>query len=163
MSPNPAKEAIIPGSLVSPVEGGVVNWPPPAYSPVTGLVHTHEKNGFNLLYLAEPDPRGSMRSAVRARADRIVGRLPDRLDRLTGETKCVYEYGPAAAATASSPAGNVIFTGDGGSNLVAVDAATANRSGIRASATHQMRQRRICWMASSTCWWRCGTSCTPTS
>ena len=60
IEPNPMKEAIVPGALVSPVEGGVVNWPPPAFSPDTGLFYTHENNGFNLLYLTEPDPRGSM-------------------------------------------------------------------------------------------------------
>ena len=31
--PNPEKEATIPGSLVSPVEGGVTNWQPWRYSP----------------------------------------------------------------------------------------------------------------------------------
>ena len=31
--PNPEKEATIPGSLVSPVEGGVTNWPPPRTRP----------------------------------------------------------------------------------------------------------------------------------
>src|SRR4026208_2072886 len=31
--PDPQKEAITPGALVSPEEGGVVNWPPPAFSP----------------------------------------------------------------------------------------------------------------------------------
>ena len=35
-NPHPAKEAIIPGTLVSPVEGGVANWQPPAFSPDTG-------------------------------------------------------------------------------------------------------------------------------
>ena len=50
----------MPGSLVSPVEGGVTNWPPAAYSPDTGLFYVHERNGFNMLYLTDPDPRGSM-------------------------------------------------------------------------------------------------------
>ena len=37
VEPDPEKEAIVPGAIVSPVEGGVTNWPPPAYSPDTGL------------------------------------------------------------------------------------------------------------------------------
>jgi alcohol dehydrogenase (cytochrome c) len=57
--PNPEKEATIPGSLVSPVEGGVVNWQP-AFSPDTGFFYTQENNGFQMLYLTDPDPRGSM-------------------------------------------------------------------------------------------------------
>ena len=40
IEPDPLKEATIPGSLVSPIEGGVANWPPPAYSPDTGLFYT---------------------------------------------------------------------------------------------------------------------------
>ena len=47
--PDMTKEATIPGSLVSPVEGGVTNWQPPAFSPETGLFYVHEQNGFNLL------------------------------------------------------------------------------------------------------------------
>src|SRR5579871_5113997 len=58
--PDPGKEATVPGSLVSPVEGGVTNWPPSAYSPDTGLFYVHEHNGFNLVYLTETDPRGSV-------------------------------------------------------------------------------------------------------
>ncbi len=60
VEPDAGKEASIPGVLVSPVEGGVTNWPPPAYSPDTGLFYVQEHNGFNLLYLTDPDPRGSM-------------------------------------------------------------------------------------------------------
>ena len=60
ITPNPGKEATIPGSLVSPVEGGVTNWPPPAFSPDTGLFYVQEHNGFNMVYLTDPDPRGSM-------------------------------------------------------------------------------------------------------
>ena len=56
----PEKEATIPGSLVSPVEGGVTNWQPSAYSPDTGLFYAQENNGFNIVYLTDPDPRGSM-------------------------------------------------------------------------------------------------------
>ncbi len=58
--PNPAKEATIPGSLVSPIEAGVTNWPPPAFNPDLGLFYVHESNSFNIVYLTDPDPRGSM-------------------------------------------------------------------------------------------------------
>ena len=77
IDPNPAKEATIPGSLVSPVEGGVTNWPPPAYSEDTGLFYVQEHNGFNLLYLTDPDPRGSMGLGGKAVcAARLARRLP---------------------------------------------------------------------------------------
>ena len=38
----------------------MINWQPPAYSPDTGLFYTQENNGFQMLYLTDPDPRGSM-------------------------------------------------------------------------------------------------------
>ena len=110
VEPNPAKEAIIPGALVSPVEGGVVNWPPPAYSPKTGLFYTPEKNGFNMLYLTEPDPRGSMGLGGKERVQ--IGSLGDymiALDPLTGETQWRHEWpgrggGGQHAAAATPPA-----------------------------------------------------------
>ena len=54
---NPNKDATIPGSLVN---GDVTNYPPPTYSPDTGLFYVHEQNSLRISYLMEPDPRGSM-------------------------------------------------------------------------------------------------------
>jgi len=54
---NPHKDASIPGSLVNI---DVLNFPPSAFSPVSGLFYTHEVNALNIEYLMEPDPRGSM-------------------------------------------------------------------------------------------------------
>ena len=53
---NPNKDATIAGSLVN---GDVTNYPPPAFSPDTGLFYVHEQNSLRLSYLMEPDPRGS--------------------------------------------------------------------------------------------------------
>ena len=92
--PNPAKEATIPGSLVSPVEGGVVNWPPPAYSPDTGLFYVQEHNGFNILYLTDPDPRGSMGLGGKAvGAARSLGRATSR--------RSIHKTGKARGGTSS--------------------------------------------------------------
>ena len=55
------------------------NWPPPAYSPETGLFYVHERNGFNILYLTETDPRGSMGLAGKAVGQ--VGAWPSALQR----------------------------------------------------------------------------------
>lgn len=123
VEPNPEKEAIIPGSLVSPVEGGVVNWPPPAYSPLTGLFYTHEKNGFNMLYLTEPDPRGSMGLGGKERV--TIGSLGNymvALDPRTGEPKWRHEWPGSGGGGLLATAGNLIFTGDGSGNFVAIDA-----------------------------------------
>jgi alcohol dehydrogenase (cytochrome c) len=121
------KEATIPGSLVSPVEGGVTNWPPPAFSPKTGLFYINERNGFNLLYLTDPDPRGSMGLAGKAIGP--VGAWPTALqaiDYRTGKPAWRHVYpgvnGEGGSGGLLVTAANLLFGGDGGGNLVAFDA-----------------------------------------
>ena len=123
MEPNPAKEATIPGSLVSPVEGGVTNWPPPAYSEDTGLFYVQEHNGFNLLYLTDPDPRGSMGLGGKAVAQ--LGSLGDYLmaiDPKTGKVAWRHSFYGGGGGGLLTTAGRVIFSGDGSGNFAAFDA-----------------------------------------
>ena len=125
-NPNSAKEAIVPGALVSPVEGGVANWQPPAFNPDTGLFYTQENNGFNLLYLTELDPRGSMGLGGK---DRITvgsgGNALSAIDYRTGETawRHAWPIGGGGGAGVLTTAGGLVFTGDGSGNFVAFDAA----------------------------------------
>jgi alcohol dehydrogenase (cytochrome c) len=42
------------------VNGSVLNYPPPTFSPDTGLFYVNENSGLSVSYLMEPDPRGSM-------------------------------------------------------------------------------------------------------
>jgi alcohol dehydrogenase (cytochrome c) len=122
VEPNPAKEATIPGSLVSPVEGGVTNWPPPAYSPDTGLFYVHEHNGFNLLYLTDPDPRGSM--GLGGKTVFQLGSAGDYLTAIDPKTGKVawrhHLYGGSGGGILTT-AGGVILTGDGSGNFAAFD------------------------------------------
>jgi alcohol dehydrogenase (cytochrome c) len=125
--PNPEKEATVPGSLVSPVEGGVTNWPPPAYSPDTGLFYVHERNGFNLVYLTEPDPRGSMGLGGKLVAP--VGSWPSYLTAIDPKTaKIAWRHqfpgvtGAGGQGGLLATAGKLVFGGDGGGNFVAFDA-----------------------------------------
>ena len=124
-NPHPAKEAIIPGTLVSPVEGGVANWQPPAFNPDTGLFYTQENNGFNLLYLTDPDPRGSMGLGGK---DRVTvgsgGNAFTAIDYQTGEKVWRHAWPPGGGGGAGvlTTAGGVVFTGDGSGNFVAFDA-----------------------------------------
>jgi alcohol dehydrogenase (cytochrome c) len=123
--PNPEKEATIPGSLVSPVEGGVVNWQPPAYSPDTGLFYTQENNGFQLLYLTDPDPRGSMGLGGKlAVGVGSAGNALAAIDYRTGKTiwRHAWPLGGGGGAGMLTSAGRVLFTGDGSGNFVAFDA-----------------------------------------
>jgi alcohol dehydrogenase (cytochrome c) len=127
--PDPGKEATIPGSLVSPVEGGVTNWPPPAYSPDTGLFYVNENNGFNLLYLTDPDPRGSMGLGGKTVAGvGSAGSFLTAIDPKTGKAAWRYPYpsvtGGGGSGGLLTTAGGLIFGGDAGGNFVARDAKT---------------------------------------
>ena len=57
---DPVKDASIGGALVSPTAGGTINWEPPAFNPETGLFYVPERNGYQVFYLIDTDPRGSM-------------------------------------------------------------------------------------------------------
>jgi alcohol dehydrogenase (cytochrome c) len=54
---NPHKDPTIAGSLVP---SSITNYPPPTFSPDTGLFYVHESSSLRVNYLMEPDPRGSM-------------------------------------------------------------------------------------------------------
>jgi alcohol dehydrogenase (cytochrome c) len=125
ISPSPAKEATIPGALVSPVEGGVTNWPPAAYSPDTGLFYVHEHNGFNMVYLTDPDPRGSM--GLGGKTVYGLGSLGDFLtaiDYKTGRVAWRHSFSGGGSGGLLATAGGLIFAGDGSGNFAALDAST---------------------------------------
>src|SRR5580765_8163295 len=56
----PAKDHHVAGALVSAANGGATNWPPPAYSPDTGLLYVPTAETYAMYYLTETDPRGAM-------------------------------------------------------------------------------------------------------
>ena len=127
LEPDPEKEATIGGSLVSPVEGGVTNWPPPAYSPDTGLFYVQEHNSFNMLYLTDPDPRGSM--GLGGKSVSILGSLGDYLtaiDPKTGKVAWRHRFTGGGGGGLLTTAGGLVFSGDGSGNFVAFDARNGN-------------------------------------
>jgi alcohol dehydrogenase (cytochrome c) len=122
--PDPGKSAQIPGALVSPMEAGVVNWPPAAFNPDLGLFYANESNSFNLLYLTDPDPRGSM--GLAGKRVSILGTVSNALqaiDYRTGKHVWRREW-PQGAGNGSgllTTATGLLFGGDGSGNFVAMD------------------------------------------
>jgi alcohol dehydrogenase (cytochrome c) len=119
---NPEKVATIPGAIVS---GSITNWPPPAYSPDTGLFYVPENNGLSIAYLIDPDPRGSMGLGGRqASGIGSYGNFVTAIDPKTGRIAWRHQLpggrGPTGMLTT---AGGLVFAGDGAGNLVAFDAA----------------------------------------
>jgi alcohol dehydrogenase (cytochrome c) len=116
---NPAKDATIPGSLVS---GDVTNYPPPSFSPDTGLFYVPENNSLRITYLIDPDPRGSMGlGGTMGGGGLSYGSFIDAIDYKTGKVAWRHEVGGSAGMLTT--AGGLLFSGDG-QNLVAYEAAT---------------------------------------
>jgi alcohol dehydrogenase (cytochrome c) len=123
------KDATIGGSLVSPNEGGVTNWEPPAFNPDTGLFYVAEENGYSIFYLLDPDPRGSMGLGGKLEAHiGSAGSYLTALDYKTGKAVWRERYpglnGGGGGGGLLTTAGGLVFAGDAGGNIVAHDAKT---------------------------------------
>lgn len=121
--PNPAKEPQIDGALVSPNQGGAANWPPPSYSPATGLFYVNATQAFSEYYIFDDtekpegwggnDRGGSSKSMLQA------------IDYKTGKIAWSHKWeGPTVRSGVLSTAGNLVITGDPSNNLVALNART---------------------------------------
>lgn len=124
---NPAKDSTVPGSLVSPDSSGATNWPPPAYSPDTGLFYVPSSDPFSMFYLTETDPRGAM--GLGGRDELELGSLGGYLtaiDYKTGKIAWRHRY-PGTGGNLGNgiltTAGKLLFAGDLAGNLVAYDPA----------------------------------------
>ncbi|MDQ6678845.1 MAG: acido-empty-quinoprotein group A [Acidobacteriota bacterium] len=124
---DPAKDSTVPGSLVSPNNSGATNWPPPAYSPDTGLFYVPTQETYAMYYLTETDPRGAM--GLGGKDEVGVGSLGGFLtaiDYKTGKVAWKHRY-PGTGGTLGNgiltTAGKLLFAGDAGGNLVAYDPA----------------------------------------
>ena len=117
---NPYKDATIPGSLVN---ADVTNYPPPTFSPQTGLFYVHEQNSLRISYLMDPDPRGSMGlGGTGGGAGLSWGTFIVAIDYKTGKVAWRHEINGGSSGLLST-AGGLLFLNDG-QNVEAWDAAT---------------------------------------
>jgi alcohol dehydrogenase (cytochrome c) len=126
---DPKKDFDIGGALVSPANGGITNWPPPAYSPDTGLFYVPQNDSYAMYYLTEIDPRGAM--GLGGKEEQGVGSTGSymtAIDYKTGKVVWRHQFpgtgggGPPGLLTT---AGKLLFGGDLGGNIVAYDPADA--------------------------------------
>jgi alcohol dehydrogenase (cytochrome c) len=128
--PNPEKDSTVPGSLVSPANGGITNWPPPAFSPQTGYFYVPEHDSYAMYYLTETDPRGAM--GLGGKEEDGVGSTSNSIDAIDYHTgKYAWRHvfpagagGGGGGAGLLATAGGLVFGGDDGGNFVAFDALT---------------------------------------
>jgi alcohol dehydrogenase (cytochrome c) len=124
---DPKKDFDIGGALVSPANGGITNWPPPAYSPDTGLFYVPQNDSYAMYYLTETDPRGAM--GLGGKEEQSVGSTGGYLtaiDYKTGKIAWRHKYpgtGGGGSSGLLTTAGKLLFGGDLGGNIVAYDPA----------------------------------------
>jgi alcohol dehydrogenase (cytochrome c) len=124
---DPSKDFHIAGSLVSSSNRGATNWPPPSFSPDTGLFYVPVDENYAMYYLAETDPRGAM--GLGGKDELYLGTINSYLaaiDYKTGKTVWRHRYptiGGSGGNGILATAGKLLFAGDVAGNLVAYDPA----------------------------------------
>jgi len=127
---DPAKDSTVSGSLVSPTNPGTTNWPPPAYSPDTGLFYVTENDDYAMYYLTDPDPRGSMGLGGKTEVGvGSLGRYITAIDYKTARVVWRHRWpgaagGPGATTGLLTTAGQLLLANDLGGNLVVLDPAS---------------------------------------
>ncbi len=120
---NPEKDNTVPGSLVSPTNGGSTNWPPPSFDPETGLFYVTLYDGYSMYYLTLKNPRmlmglgGSEQDSVGSLGSSIAA-----IDYQTGDVVQKWRtpgFGDGLTGLMTT-AGHLLFDGVG-DNLVAFD------------------------------------------
>jgi alcohol dehydrogenase (cytochrome c) len=123
---DPEKDSTVPGSLVSPNNGGATNWPPATYSPDTGLFYVPTSDNYAMYYLTETDPRGAMGLGGKDEQPvAVVGSYLSAIDYRTGKVAWRHKYpgGGGGGAGLLTTAGKLLFGGDISGNLIAYDPA----------------------------------------
>jgi len=121
--PNPDKEPQFAGALVSPNQGGAANWPPPSFSPDTGLFYVNAARAFSVWYLYDTDdkPEGWGGTDRGGWAEALL----QAIDYKTGAIKWSHKWeGSGGRSGLMSTAGNLLFGGDTSGNFVALNAST---------------------------------------
>jgi alcohol dehydrogenase (cytochrome c) len=124
----PAKDYDVAGAIVSPANGGIVNWPPPAYNPATGLAYYPTTDSYAMYYLSTLDPRGAMGLGGKEEISLgSAGAYLTAMDYKTGKMVWQHRY-PGIGASGGltgllTTAGDLVFGGDPSGNFVAFDAA----------------------------------------
>jgi len=120
--PNSAKEPKPDGSLVSPGSDGAANWMAPSFDPDTKLFYVSARRLWSLFYMtAEGKPEGWAGRDRNLWANSVL----EALDYQTGAVKWKYELGDGEGkAGILTTAGNLLFTADNSSNVIALDSSS---------------------------------------
>jgi alcohol dehydrogenase (cytochrome c) len=125
--PDEAKHPQVDGALVTPNQGGATNWPPPTFSPQTGLFYVGAARAFSVYYIFDPDLANPQGWGGTDRGGATLYTSVDAIDYKTGKVRWSHKWEtPGGRSGLLSTAGNLVFTGDNNSNLVALNATTGD-------------------------------------
>ncbi len=135
--PNPKKHPQIDGALVSPNQGGAANWPPPTFSPQTGLFYVNATRAFSVYYIYDPgeNPQGWGGTDRGGYGEAML----QAIDYKTGKLKWSHKWEGGSRAGLLSTAGNLVFSGGASNDLVALNATTGDalwHAGLNASVSN---------------------------
>jgi alcohol dehydrogenase (cytochrome c) len=136
--PNPEKEPQIAGALVTPNQGGATNWPPPTFSPQTGLFYVSAAQAYSVWYIYDPgdNPQGWGGTDRGGWSENML----EAIDYKTGKVRWSHKWEGGGMSGLLSTAGNLVFSGDGSSgNFVALDATTGTplwHAGVRSAVSN---------------------------
>jgi alcohol dehydrogenase (cytochrome c) len=111
--PNPNKMPQIDGALVSPNQAGAANWPPPTFSPQTGLFYVNATRAFSVYYIYDPsdNPQGWGGTDRGGWSESML----QAIDYKTGTIRWSHPWeGGGSRSGLLSTAGNLVFTGGSG-------------------------------------------------
>ena len=123
--PDPAKMPQVDGALVSPNQGGATNWPPPTFSPQTGLFYVGASRAYSVYYLFDLDDQPQGWGGT-DRGGATLGSMVQAIDYKTGKIRWSHKWEGGSRAGLMSTAGNLVFAGDGSNNIVALNATTGD-------------------------------------
>jgi alcohol dehydrogenase (cytochrome c) len=135
--PNPAKHPQLDGTLVTPNQGGAANWPPPTFSPQTGLFYVNAAQAYSVFYIYDPDenPQGWGGTDRGGYSEAML----QAIDYKTGKIKWSHPWEGGSRAGLLSTAGNLLFSGGASNDLVALNATTGDaiwHAGLNASVSN---------------------------
>ena len=129
--PDPSRDVSVGGTVLS--IDGWTNWPPPAFSPLTGLFYMRGFEIYGLLYYTETDPNGSMGLGGVTRGGQVsLGSSIRAIDYQTGRIAWERHFdmgqGPLndIGTGLLTTAGGLLFAADQGRDLIAYDAEHGN-------------------------------------
>ncbi|HKX28819.1 MAG TPA: acido-empty-quinoprotein group A [Blastocatellia bacterium] len=124
--PDPDKEPKIDGSLIDLPSGGGSNWPPPSYSPETGLFYVNAREGYSVAHLTdtEEQPEGYGGTGGGLFAEPVLKAIDYRTGRIAWSHKYPSGGWGNAGPGILTTAGKLLFTGDASGNLIAFNPAT---------------------------------------